>query len=46
MVVDGIAEGDGDEEDKAVVAVETEVVVDDAVADDETVEDVHSNVVD
>lgn len=45
MVVDGIAEGDGDEEDKAVV-VETEVVVDDAVADDETVEDVHSNVVD
>lgn len=43
MVVDGIAEGDGDEEDKAVV-VETEVVGD-AVADDDTVEDVHSNVV-
>lgn len=43
MVVDGIAEGDGDEEDKVVV-VETEVDVDD-VADDDTVEDDHSNVV-
>lgn len=43
MVVGGIAQGDGDEEDKAVV-VETEVDADD-VADDDTVEDVHSIVV-
>lgn len=42
MVVDGIAEGDGDEDDT--VVVETEGVADDA--DDDTVEDVHSNVVD
>ena len=43
MVVDGIAEGDGDD---TVVVVETVAVVDDAVADDDNVEDVHSNVVD
>lgn len=43
MVVDGIAEGDGDD---TVVVGETVAVVDDAVADDDNVEDVHSNVVD